>query len=153
MNPVAAESKAWVCGVSFVGTASWKPAGGMDMCECCLLCRYRSPRRADPLSRGVLPCVCVYVCVSVSVIGFNNDPLQLQRLRRERSRVKNYFLFHYLLSGRLNSKCPTSFLPRHTGHLTLFSIFFPTRLNFHTPSNNHAICFPFHTLMWYTSSN
>ena len=164
MIPVAARSKAWVCGRSFVGTASWKPAGGVDTCERCLLCSYKSLRRADPSSRGALPslcvcvCVCVVcvyvcVCVSVSVIGYNINLLQLQRLRRDRSRIKNYFLLNYLISRRLNSKCPTSSLPTRTGHLLLFSIFFLTLLNFHTPPNNHAICFLFHTLMWYITYN
>ena len=98
-------------------------------------------------------CVYVCVCVSVSVIGYNINLLQLQRLRRDRSRIKNYFLLNYLISRRLNSKCPTSSLPTRTGHLLLFSIFFLTLLNFHTPPNNHAICFLFHTLMWYITYN
>jgi len=37
--PVAARSKAWVCGRSLARIAGSKPAGGMDVvpCECCLL--------------------------------------------------------------------------------------------------------------------
>ena len=30
--PVAAQSKAWVCGRSLAGTAGSNPAGGMDIC-------------------------------------------------------------------------------------------------------------------------
>ena len=39
-----------------------------------------SLRQADPLSRGVLPSVCV--CVSLSVMRCNNNSLLLQRLVR-----------------------------------------------------------------------
>jgi hypothetical protein len=36
--PVAAQSKAWVCGRSCAGTASSIPASGMNVsCECCVL--------------------------------------------------------------------------------------------------------------------
>ena len=36
--PVAARSKAWVCGRSLVGIVGSNPAGGMDVCcECCVL--------------------------------------------------------------------------------------------------------------------
>jgi hypothetical protein len=35
--PVAARSKAWVCGRSLAGIAGWNPAGGMAVrCECCV---------------------------------------------------------------------------------------------------------------------
>jgi hypothetical protein len=59
--PVAARSKAWVCGRSLAATAGSNPAECMDVCLLCVLCivRYRSPRRADPLSRGVLLSVMV----------------------------------------------------------------------------------------------
>ena len=59
-------AKAWVCGRSFVGIVGSNPAGGMDVCLLWLLCvvRWRSLRRADHLSRGVLPTV---VCLSVIV--------------------------------------------------------------------------------------
>jgi len=30
--PVAAPSKAWVCGHSLAGIVGWNPAGGMDVC-------------------------------------------------------------------------------------------------------------------------
>ena len=35
--PVAARSKAWVCGHSFAGIAALKPAKVMDVCLLCLL--------------------------------------------------------------------------------------------------------------------
>jgi hypothetical protein len=55
--PVAAQSKAWVCGHSLAGIVSSNPPGGMDVCLWWVLCvvRYRSLRRADHSSRGLLP--------------------------------------------------------------------------------------------------
>jgi hypothetical protein len=57
--PVAAQSKAWVCGRSHVGIAGLNPAGSMDVCVLWVLCVvwYRSLYRADHSSRGVLPSV------------------------------------------------------------------------------------------------
>jgi len=57
--PVAAQSKACVCGRSIAGFVGYNPAGGMDVCLLWMLCvvRKRSPRRADHSSRGVLPSV------------------------------------------------------------------------------------------------
>jgi hypothetical protein len=62
--PVAARSKAWVCGRSLAGIADSNPAGDMDVCLLWVLCvfSYKSLRRVDHSSRGVLPSV---VCVSV----------------------------------------------------------------------------------------
>ena len=38
--PVAARSKAWVCGRSLAETVGLNTAGGMDVCcECCLCCQ------------------------------------------------------------------------------------------------------------------
>ena len=34
--PVAARSRAWVCGRSLVGIVVSKPAGGMDVCVLCV---------------------------------------------------------------------------------------------------------------------
>ena len=64
--PVAARSKAGVCGLSLAGIAGSNPAGGMDACLLWVLCvfRWRSQRRADHSSRGFLPSV---VCLSVIV--------------------------------------------------------------------------------------
>jgi hypothetical protein len=55
--PVAARSKAWVCGRSLAGIAGSNLAGSMDVFLLLVLCvvRYRSLRRADHSSRGVLP--------------------------------------------------------------------------------------------------
>jgi len=54
--PVAAWSKAWVCGSSLAGIVGLNPAGGMNICLLWVLCvvRYRSLCRADHSSRGVL---------------------------------------------------------------------------------------------------
>ena len=35
--PVAARSKAWVCGLSPAEIMGSNPTGGMDVCECCVL--------------------------------------------------------------------------------------------------------------------
>jgi hypothetical protein len=43
-DPVAAQSKARVCGHSFAGNASSNHAGGMDVaCECCACCQVEVP--------------------------------------------------------------------------------------------------------------
>jgi len=61
---VAAGSKAWVYGLSLAGIANSNPAGSMNVCVLSVLSvvRWRSLRRADHLSRGVLPSV---VCLNV----------------------------------------------------------------------------------------
>jgi hypothetical protein len=63
--PVAVQSEAWFCGRSLAGIVVSNPAGSMDVCLLLVLCvvRYRSLRRADFSSRGILPTV-----VSLSVI-------------------------------------------------------------------------------------
>jgi hypothetical protein len=43
--------------------------------QCCVLCRYRTLRWANPSTRGVLPSVCVCVCVSFRLMKCNNHPL------------------------------------------------------------------------------
>ena len=63
--PVAARSKAWVCGGSLPGIVGSNRAGGMDVCLLRVLCvvRQRYLRRADHSSRGVLPSVvCLNEC-------------------------------------------------------------------------------------------
>jgi len=45
------------------GVAVSNLAEGMDICLLCLLCRYRPFRRADHSFRGVIPRVCVCVCL------------------------------------------------------------------------------------------
>ena len=53
--PVAAPSKAWVCGRSLAGIAGSIPTGRMDVSVCEGLCCHSFLRRADHSSRGVLP--------------------------------------------------------------------------------------------------
>jgi hypothetical protein len=62
--PVAAQSKAWVCGRSLPEIASSNPAGDVDIRRLRMLCvvKKRSIRRANHSSRGILPTV---VCLSV----------------------------------------------------------------------------------------
>jgi len=64
---------------SLAEIAGWNPAGSMDVCPLWVLCvvRHRSLRRADPSSRGVLPMVCVCVCVN-ECDHIQNNPLNLQ---------------------------------------------------------------------------
>jgi len=63
---VAAPSNGWVCSRSLPGTAGSNPTGDMDVCLLSVLCviKYRSLRRADHSSRGVLPSA---TCLSVIV--------------------------------------------------------------------------------------
>jgi hypothetical protein len=65
-DPSGRVSKAWVCVRSIAGILVSNPGGGMDVCFLCVFCfvRWRSLRRADHSSRGVLPIV---VCLSVIV--------------------------------------------------------------------------------------
>ena len=72
--PVAARSKAWVCGRSLAGIMGLNPAGGMDVCLLWVLCvvRQRSLRRADHSSREVLPSV---VCLNVIMNPDNKEAL------------------------------------------------------------------------------
>jgi hypothetical protein len=65
---VAARSKTTVWDGSHAGIVGSKPADGMDVCLSWLLCfvRWSSARRADHLSRGVLPSV---LCVSLDNEG------------------------------------------------------------------------------------
>jgi len=62
--PVAARSKAWVCGLCIGGTAGSNPGGDMDVCLLWKLCVFRQSSLclADHSSRGVLPIV---VCLNV----------------------------------------------------------------------------------------
>jgi len=63
---LAARSEGWFCGRSLVGIVSLNRAGGMVLCPLRLfyIARYRSLRRANYSSRGVVPSV---VCLSVIV--------------------------------------------------------------------------------------
>ena len=68
----------------------------------CLLCvRYRPLRLADPSSRGGPPNVYVCVCVSLSVIKLNNNPLHLQwigRCQNKKERNTDVFTFNVVLT-------------------------------------------------------
>jgi hypothetical protein len=63
--PLAARSKAWVCGFSLAGTVGSNPGGDMDVCLFKILPDGRSMCRADHSSTDVLPSV---VC-PISVIA------------------------------------------------------------------------------------
>jgi len=62
--PVAAQSKARLCGRSLAEVVVSNPSGGMNVCLLWVSCvvKYRSLQRADPLPRAVLLGVCVFVC-------------------------------------------------------------------------------------------
>jgi hypothetical protein len=72
-SPVAMQSEAWVCGRWMAGIVGSNAARGMDVCLLLVLSvvRYRSLRRADHSSRGVLPS---WVCLSVIVKPRNGRP-------------------------------------------------------------------------------
>jgi hypothetical protein len=75
---MAARSKAWVCGRSLAGIAGSNPAGGMHVCrEYCVL-------SGRGLCYGLItrPEECYRVCVSVSVIRCNNNPVHIQWVGR-----------------------------------------------------------------------
>jgi hypothetical protein len=72
----------WPCSLRRVSAAArtlglWVRISSGPWVEC-LFSRYRFLRRADPLSRGVLPCV----CVSLSAIRRDNNYLHLQWVGR-----------------------------------------------------------------------
>jgi len=81
--PVAAQTKAWGCGRRLAVIAGSNLAGLCMSCLLWVLCvvRYRSLRRADHSSRGVLLIVCL--CHWVCVIRCNSNPLQLQWVGRK----------------------------------------------------------------------
>jgi len=57
------DEMAWVCERSLAGIVGSNPAGSMNVyCGVACVVRWRSLRRANYLSRGVLPCV---NCLSV----------------------------------------------------------------------------------------
>jgi len=68
---VAAQSKAWICGLSIAGNEGSNPEGDMDVsCGCCLLsgkglCEgpFLRPEQSYPM--------CLYMCVCVCVIEGN----------------------------------------------------------------------------------
>ena len=72
--PVAARSKAWVCGLSLAGTAGSYSAANMAVsCECCEFSGRRLgdgpiPRPEETYREKERRSVCVCVCVCVCVI-------------------------------------------------------------------------------------
>jgi hypothetical protein len=80
--PVAAQSKTWMCDLSLAGNVGSNPVGAMDVF--CLVrvvcCQVGGLRRVDPSFREDLPSV----CVSLSVIKCNNNPLDLHSGGRKR---------------------------------------------------------------------
>ena len=87
--PVAARSKAWVCGRSIAGVVGSKPTGDVDVCcGSCVL----SLRRVDHSSRGVLLTV-VRRCVWSRNL-MNEEALAHWGLVRQKQTKKNeYVLF------------------------------------------------------------
>ena len=87
--PVVALSKAKVCAPLACCDCGFEPDRGAWMffsCECCVLCSYKPLLRVYPSSRGVLPSVCVCVCVSLGVIRCNSNLLHLQWVGRQTDR-------------------------------------------------------------------
>jgi hypothetical protein len=75
------------------GNAGSNPAGGMDVCLLWVLCvvRWRSLRRADLSSRGVLPSVYMCVCHwmgpgATTTLYTYSELVRLVRLRQEEGR-------------------------------------------------------------------
>jgi hypothetical protein len=59
-------------------------------CECCVLSRWRSLRRVDHSSRGVVTSVCVWVCYRVKSPVINNTRHPQQVGRRGHNKNKRY---------------------------------------------------------------
>ena len=81
---MAARSKAWVCGRSIAGNAgsnptrAWMSASSVSV-VCCQV-------KVSVTGRSLVlrsPTECVCVCVSLSVIRCNNNPLHLRRISRK----------------------------------------------------------------------
>ena len=67
--PAAARSKAWVCGRSLAGIVGSSLAGGMDVCERCMLSGRGLCVGLIICPGEALPSVCVCVCVC----GLDNE--------------------------------------------------------------------------------
>jgi len=76
VDPSIARYKTWVCCISLAGIVGSNPAEGMDVCLLWVWCssRWRSLRRTDRSSRGVLPSV-------FSVSGVWSEASKLRRPR------------------------------------------------------------------------
>ena len=73
---LVSRSKAWVCGRSLAGIAGSNPAGSMD--ECCECCVFSGGGLCDGLITRLEESYRVCVCVSLSVVRYKSNPLQLQ---------------------------------------------------------------------------
>ena len=79
--PLAARSKPWVCGRSFAWFAGSNAGGGMAVpFECCV--SLGIGLYDGPILRQRSPIEYVCVCVSLSVIVCNSNPLHLSRVGR-----------------------------------------------------------------------
>jgi hypothetical protein len=80
---VVARSKVWVCGLLLAGIAVLNSARGKGICLVWVLCLVQL--EASAMGRSLVqrsPTECVCVCVSLSVIRCNNNPLHLQWVGR-----------------------------------------------------------------------
>ena len=85
--PVAALFEAWVCGPSLAGIVGSIPMGGMDACLLWVLfiVTYRSLRRADHSSRGVLlSVVCNVSAISKPLKGSHDTDLGWGATRKKK---------------------------------------------------------------------
>jgi len=83
---VAARSKAWVCGCLHAGISGSSPAGGMDVF---FMCSWKSVRRADHSSRGVIPSV---MCPMSLILGNQRGGLSPLEALEPRERYSNIAL-------------------------------------------------------------
>jgi hypothetical protein len=98
--PVAARSKAWVCGRRIVGIAGSNPAGGMDVSLSLSLvsivcCQVEISASGWSLIQRTLPNV-MYLSVVVQHLSYNEKALAhlgLSCYERKKSRLKHYSSF------------------------------------------------------------
>ena len=91
----AARRMARDCGRSLAGMTSSKPQGTWISlsCDCCVLCRYRLLRVADPSTKEVLQSVYVYVPASArACVLLCENALHLQCVSRKSESTKPFFL-------------------------------------------------------------
>jgi len=94
--PVAVPSKMWICGRSLVGIVGSNPAGGIYVCVLCVLCvfGYRSLRRADHSSGGVLLTVVCFSVISKPRQRGSIDPLGLSSHEKEKLFYRQLHILH-----------------------------------------------------------
>jgi hypothetical protein len=115
---VSARSKAYVCDRSLAGIAGSNPAGRKDVCLLWVF-KLSESRRRPTSCQGVLQIV-VCVCVLLSVIRCNNNPLHLQWIGRGFSKKKikkeSPYSFKYRWPKRYchpNNSCTSKAVPIH----------------------------------------